>query len=122
MMSDKKSVLILNQHAPYGTSNARDALDVALTCSIFEMPVSLAFLGDGLFQLLKNHNTQQTGHKNIESMLSALPMYDIDQIYVCAEDLEANALSESELALPVQIISQSDLSKLLDSHDTVLTF
>ena len=53
MMSDKKSVLILNQHAPYGTSNARDALDVALTCSIFEMPVSLAFLGDGLFSFSK---------------------------------------------------------------------
>lgn len=122
MMSDKKSVLILNQHAPYGTSYAREALDVALTCSIFEMPVSLAFLGDGLFQLLKSHNTQQTGHKNIESMLSALPMYDIDQIFVCAEDLEANALSETDLGLPVQIISRNDLSKLLDSHDTVLTF
>ncbi|WP_415903603.1 sulfurtransferase complex subunit TusC [Neptuniibacter sp. QD29_5] len=121
-MSDKKSVLILNQHAPYGTSYARDALDVALTCSIFEMPVSLAFLGDGLFQLLKNQNTEQTGHKNIESMLSALPMYDIDQVFICSEDLETNALSESDLALPVQIISQSSLSNLIDSHDTVLTF
>lgn len=122
MMSDKKSVLILNQHAPYGTSNARDALDVALTCSIFEMPVSMAFLGDGLFQLIKSHNPEQTGHKNLESMLSALPMYDIDQIFVCTEDLEANALSESDLALPVQVVAQTELSDLLNNHDTVLTF
>ncbi|MGH1461296.1 MAG: DsrE family protein, partial [Neptuniibacter sp.] len=74
-----KSVLIINRTPPYGSSSPREALDVALTCSIFEQPVSLLFLGAGLFQLLNNQHTESIDQKNLESIMSSLPMYDIDQ-------------------------------------------
>ena len=92
-MSDKKSVLIINQAAPYGSSHARESLDVALTCSIFEMPVSLLFIGDGLFQLLSGQSPDTLNMKKHEAMLSALPMYDIEQVFVTDEDLRANGLA-----------------------------
>lgn len=121
-MSDKKSVLILNQRGPYSSSAARDSLDVALTCSIFEMPVSLAFCGDGIYQLLKQQQPKLIGAKNLESMLSALPMYDIETIYVVAEDMQRNGFTQSDLVLPVTMIAQTELNTLIANHDTVLTF
>ncbi|WP_286238579.1 sulfurtransferase complex subunit TusC [Neptuniibacter halophilus] len=121
-MSENKSVLIINRSAPYGSSAARESLDVALTCSIFEMPVSLLFLSDGIFQLLQGQSPEALEQKKLEAMLSALPMYDIDQILVCREDFEQHGLSEAQLCLPVQLIDADQIASLIQKHDTVLTF
>lgn len=121
-MSDKKSVLIINQSAPYGSSKARESLDVALTCSIFDMPVSLLFIGDGLFQLIKGQSPELLNMKKHEAMLTALPMYDIEQIFVTEEDLKQNGLLEQDLALQVNVVTRSSISDLIQKHDSVMTF
>lgn len=121
-MSDKKSVLIINQSAPYGSSKARESLDVALTCSIFDMPVSLLFVGDGLFQLIKGQSPEQLDMKKHEAMLTALPMYDIEQIFVTEDDLKLNGLTEQDLALSVNVVSQEMIFSLIQNHDSVMTF
>lgn len=121
-MSAKKSILIINQSAPYGSSNGRESLDLALTCAIFEMPVSLLFVGDGLYQLINNQSPEQLQMKKHEAMLSALPMYDIDQIYVTAEDLSENGLTENDLAMPVTLIQRDFIASLIQQNDSVLTF
>lgn len=118
----KKSVLILNRTGPYGSTKPREALDVALTCSIFEMPVSLLFLDDGVLQLLKNQNPEALRQKNLESILSSLPMYDIEKLYVSEEALMIHALAEENLSLPVTVINSEQMADLINNHDTVLTF
>ena len=42
--------LVMTRSAPYGTSAARDALETALTCSVFEQPVTLLFLDNNMIQ------------------------------------------------------------------------
>ncbi len=121
-MSEKKSVLIINQKSPYGDAAARESLDIALTCSIFEMPVTLLFCGDAIFQLLKDQQPGKIQQKKIEAMLSALPMYDITEIYVEHDSLIQNGLTDEDLCLPVTLIDQSSISQLINLHDTVLTF
>ena len=116
------SVLIINRTPPYGSSSPREALDVALTCSIFEQPVSILFLGAGIFQLLNNQNTESIGQKNLESIISSLPMYDIDQLYTTMGSLQTYNLTVKDLCLPVQIIEDADVSALINDHETVLTF
>jgi tRNA 2-thiouridine synthesizing protein C len=121
-MIDKKSILIINQSAPYGSSKARESLDVALTCSIFEMPVSLLFIGDGLYQLINNQSPDALSMKKHEAMLSALPMYDIEKIYITEEDLESIGLTENDLAIPVTLIQRDAIASLIQQNDSVLTF
>ncbi|EAR59677.1 hypothetical protein MED92_09773 [Oceanospirillum sp. MED92] len=121
-MNAQRSVLVLNQSAPYGSASARESLDVVLTCSIFDMPVSLLFAGDGVYQLTKEQNGSAVGQKTLEAMLSALPMYDVDSIYVTRNDLINSGLQESDLALPVQVIENDRLPELIKQHSTVLTF
>ncbi len=121
-MGKQKSVLIINRSAPYAGSTARESLDVVLTCSIFELPVSLVFSGDAIFQLLNNQNPADIGQKSIGAMLSALPMYDVENIYVIADDLARYGLSTNDLILPVTSISSAQIAALINQHNTVLTF
>ncbi|MDF2180507.1 sulfurtransferase complex subunit TusC [Neptuniibacter sp. CAU 1671] len=121
-MADKKSVLLVNRHPPYGSNMARDTLDVALTCGIFDLPISLLFLGDGLYQLLDSQNPKSIEQKSLQAMLSALPMYDIDQLYVCAEDLAERDLTPAALYAEVKVVDAARLPELFQQHSTVLTF
>lgn len=121
-MSDQKSVLVVNQKAPYGSSLAREALDVVLTCSIFDLPVTLLFTGDSIFQLIKGQSGSEVGQKSLDSMLSALPMYDVENIYVTSDDLAKHGLTPDDLVLPVKSIPSEQIAGLIKQHSTVLTF
>ena len=48
-----KKFLYVNRRAPYGTIYALESLEVVLIGAAFEQDVSLAFLGDGVYQLAK---------------------------------------------------------------------
>jgi len=117
-----KSVLIVNRKPPYGSSAPREALDVALTCGVFEQPVSMLFLGDAVFQLLKGQQPDAIAQKNISANLSVLPMYDIDQLYVSASALATHKLDAADLILPVTALADEQIAPLFAQHDVVLNF
>lgn len=122
-MSDpKKSFLIINRKAPYGTSAARDALDVALTISVFEQPLSLLFMDDAVLQLLPAQNPSGIGQKNLSANLAMLEMYDIDQLYVCRNALERRGLRPDDIELNIKLLNQSEVAALIKHHDQVLSF
>lgn len=121
-MPVKKKILIINRRAPYGRSNARDSLDAALTCGVFEMPVSILFADDGIFQLIDNHQAKEIGQKNLSANLAALPMYDIDQLFTCADSLRAHGLTSDTLAHNTTTLDQAAVQQLIRDHDVVLTF
>ncbi|WP_299203393.1 sulfurtransferase complex subunit TusC [uncultured Amphritea sp.] len=122
-MSDtKKSFLIINRKAPYGSSAARDALDVALTISVFEQPLSLLFMDDAVLQLLPAHNAAAIGQKNLSANLSMLEMYDIDQLYVCQRALEQRGIRPDDIELNIILLDQSGIAALIKKQDQVLSF
>ena len=122
MSEQKKSFLIINRCAPYGSSNARDALDVALTVSVFEQPLSLLFLDDGVLQLLPNHNPADIAQKNLSANLAMLEMYDIDQIFVCEKALQQRGLTSESLGLKARTLNATEIADLVKKHDQVLSF
>ena len=122
MSQIKKSFLLINRQAPYGSSAARDALDVALTASVFEQDISLLFLADGVFQLLKDQQPQEIGQKNLAANLSALPMYDIDQIFVSASAMKERGLDKAQLSLPAELLDDQQIAALISRHDQVMSF
>ena len=50
-MSDIKKFMYVNRRAPYGTIYALESLEVVLIGAAFDQDVSLAFIGDGVYQL-----------------------------------------------------------------------
>lgn len=122
MSESKKSFLIISRKAPYGSSAARDALDVALTISVFEQPLSLLFMDDAVLQLLPAHNATAIGQKNLSANLSMLEMYDIDQLYVCRRALEQRGIRPDDIELNIILLDQRGIAALIKKQDQVLSF
>lgn len=118
----KKRFLFVNQHPPYGTLKAKEALDALLMASAFEQTISVLFLGDGVFQLLKNQAPQSIGSKNISANISALPIYDVNAIFVDEQDLTERGLTSDNFILPVKALSSAQVAQLIQQQDIVLSF
>lgn len=116
----KKRIAVVCRHAPYDGSYPREALDTALAAAAFDQPVTVVFMGDGVWQLLREQRPE--GGKSLEKQLGALPLYDIDTLYVEAESLAQRGLNVAELALPVQVLAGAALADLLAGQDVVLGF
>lgn len=118
-----KKLLIISRRPPYGSSLPRDALDVALAASVYDQDIGILFMDDGVFQLLKNQNPTDISQKNIASILPALSLYGIDNVYAHQQSLEERSLTPDELALDgIQILTSEDVEKLLNQQDHLLSF
>lgn len=115
--------MFISRHAPYGSSVAKDALDAVLTTAAYDQDLSLLFMDDGVFQLLKDQKSGEISQKNFASMLPILPLYEVENIFVHLESLAARGISSDELLLDsVQILDSRAVSALLAQQDQLLSF
>ena len=117
-----KKILFINRQAPYGSSIAKESLDAVLTASAYGQDISVLFMGDGVFQLLKGQNTEKLACKNLSATLPVLPMYDIEKLYVQASALSARNLSVDDLIMPVEPLNEQQITSLMDQQNKLLSF
>ena len=63
----------------------------------FEQDVALAFLDDGVFQLVEGQDTAGIGMKNFSKTYRALGDFEVRKLYVEREFLKERGLSEADL-------------------------
>ena len=117
-----KRFLFVNRKAPYGTIYALEALEVVLISAAFDQDVSLAFLDDGVYQLLSGTDPAAIGMKNFSPTYRALDDYDITKLYVERESLNERGLSEDGFVVPVSVVSRAEMAKIMGAQDVVLSF
>jgi tRNA 2-thiouridine synthesizing protein C len=117
-----KKVMFVNRKAPYGTIYALESLEVVLITATFDQDVSLVFLDDGVYELLKGQNTKAVGIKNFSPTYRALDGYDVEKLYVERESLEARGISEYQLLVDVEVLSSAQMGELMQQQDVVLSF
>jgi tRNA 2-thiouridine synthesizing protein C len=134
--SVKKKFMFVNRRAPYGTIYALEALEVVLISAAFEQDVSLAFLDDGVYQLMKGQNTIGIGMKNFSPTYRALGDYDITKLYVERESLDERGLKPEDLMEityedekedfaekpSIRIVSRAELTEIMAQRDVLLNF
>ena len=135
-MSDKKQFMFLNRRAPYGTIYAWESLEVVLIAAAFEQAVSLAFVDDGVFQLVTGQDTSGIGMKNFSPTYKTLGDYEVRHMYVDRDSLEARGLSVDDLVVVpwedweteetvdniVEVVDSDKLAELLEASDVVFSF
>jgi len=135
-MSDAKKFMYINRKAPYGTIYAWESLEVVLIGAAFDQEVSLAFVDDGVYQLMKGQDTTEVGIKNFSPTYSALGDYDVNKIYIEKESLEARGLTLDDLQHlvwedededwaekdSIRVVTSAELAELFDTQDIVLSF
>jgi tRNA 2-thiouridine synthesizing protein C len=117
-----KKFMYVNRRAPYGSVYALESLEVVLVGAAFNQDVSVVFADDGVFQLKKGQDTEELGMKNFSPTYRALEMYDVEKLYVEKESLEARGLTEDDLVVPVEVMTNSEIGKLMEQQDVVLSF
>jgi tRNA 2-thiouridine synthesizing protein C len=117
-----KKFLYVNRKAPYGTIYALESLEVVLIGAAFEQDVSLAFVGDGVFQLTKGQDTKTLEVKNFSPTFRALEDYDVTKLYVEAEALEARGLTVGDLVVPVEVVDAQRMAQIMEDQDVILSF
>ena len=132
----KKKFMFVNRKAPYGTIYALEALEVVLISAAFEQDVSLAFLDDGVYQLMKGQDTIGIGMKNFSPTYRALGDYDVTKLYVERELLDERGLKPEVLMEityedenedfaekpSVHFVSRSELTEIMAQQDVLLNF
>ncbi len=132
----KKTFLYLNRKAPYGTIYALESLEVVLIGAAFEQDVSLAFLDDGVFQIVEGQDASALGMKNFSKTYRALGDFEVRKLYVERESLAERGLSEADL-MPImwedededyaekpsiRLVDRSEMTRLIGAADVVLSF
>jgi tRNA 2-thiouridine synthesizing protein C len=117
-----KRFLYVNRRAPYGTIYALESLEVVLIGAAFEQDVSLAFLGDGVYQLAKGQDTKALQVKNFSPTFRALEDYDVTKLYVEKEALEARGLTAADLVVPVEVVDAARMAEIMETQDVILSF
>jgi len=117
-----KRFLYVNRKAPYGTIYALESLEVVLIGAAFDQDVSVAFLGDGVYQLAKGEDTKGVEIKNFSPTYRALDDYDVNKLYVTQDDLSARGLVEDDLVVPVEVVSAERMAEIMESQDVILSF
>ncbi len=117
-----KKFLFVNRKAPYGSVYALEGLEVVLISAAFDQDVSLAFLDDGVYQLLRGQDTKAIGMKNFSPTYRALEGYDIEKLYAERESLEARGVAEGDLLVDVKVLGREEMAALMDEQDVVIGF
>ena len=117
-----KKFMYVNRKAPYGTIYAQESLEVVLVGAAFEQDVSLAFIGDGVYQLAKGQDTKGLGVKNFSPTFRALDDYDVNKLYVDQDSLAARGLKADDLVVPVSVIGAAEMAELMSGQDVILSF
>ena len=117
-----KKFMFVNRKAPYGTIYALESLETVLITATFDQDVSLVFLDDGVYELVKGQNSKGLGIKNSSPTYRALEGYDVEKLYVERESLDARGLTEADLLVPVEVLSSTQMADLMAGQDVVLSF
>jgi|TARA_B100002003_G_C14066343_1_gene513159 tRNA 2-thiouridine synthesizing protein C len=128
----KKRFMFLNRKAPYGTIYALEILEAVLISAAFEQNAVIAFMDDGVYQIMKGQDTTAIGMKNFSRAYGAVEMEkedadedpDLDiewRIVVEQESIEQRGLTADDFVIGVEVLGRDALSQLMNEQDVVLS-
>jgi tRNA 2-thiouridine synthesizing protein C len=110
MADQKKKFLYINRKAPYGTIYALESLEVVLIGAAFEQEVALAFLDDGVFQLLEE---QDTARQQIVADLQVAA-----EVPIVYEDENEDYAEKPS----IHLVDRAEMARIIGESDVVLSF
>lgn len=116
-----KKFMFMNRKAPHGTIYALEVLEMVLISAAFDQDVHLAFVDDGVYQIVKGQDPAAVDMKNFSKTYRALEGYDIEKLYVEKESMEERGLTEDDFIVDVTVVPRAQMVDLIDGMDVVLS-
>lgn len=116
-----KNLTFISRRTPYGSGYARACLDMVLSAAVFDQHVTLIFMDDGVLQLQRHQAAGNIRAKDLSAALAALPLYDVEQVYVDGESLARRGMSSDDLAIGAIACDADKIAELIRKSDVVFT-
>lgn len=118
----RRRMLFLFAAGPRAGLRGREGLDAVLMAAAFDQAVTLAFIDDGVFQLLPGQDAAAAGGDDHTGGFAALHLYDVDRILVERDSLQARGLDAADLRIAVEVVDGARLGEELRAHDFLFGF
>ena len=115
-----KRFLFIVSNSPYGSSYALEQMEAAMVAAAFDAKVAVLFRDEGVWNVQRDQAGAAIRQKTISNVLSALPAYEIEEVYVCADSLSGRDV-QTEPSLSIKPIHLSDQQALISACDVVIT-
>ena len=119
-MSNK--VAILMRKAPYGSVYTAEGFRSTMGIGVFEMDISVVFVDDGVYALVKDQNPAKLDMKPLGEGFPMLPDFDVTKFYVHDRSLSERGLTPQDLVMDVEIVDDEGVACVLRSCGIVLPF
>jgi len=121
-IKNERPVLLIFRRPPHGSVFAAEGFRLAQALLAFEVPVRLAFEGDGVYVLMKGQGGK-LGLGDLAGAFSQMPGQGLKEFLVLDEDLKERGLAREDLIDgPVTLIMNDDLRTLIDESKVVMPF
>ena len=91
-----------------------------MVSAIFENNVSILFRAEGVWSLLSDQNGELLNSKTHSKVLSALPTYEIDNLYFCEDSVNERQINRDQIDIPVKPLSLNEQQQLIANQDIVM--
>ena len=115
-----KQLMCIVSKPPYAGAHSLELLEAAMVGAVFDFQVSLLFRADGIWNLVPGQNGQIIGSRTISNVLRAMPTYEVEQLYACAEAVRKAGLNLSDLESNVVLVEPNEQAHLLASQHAVI--
>ncbi|WP_369309653.1 sulfurtransferase complex subunit TusC [Providencia rettgeri] len=118
-----KKIAFVFMTMPHGSASGREGLDALLATSALTDEIEVFFISDGIFQLLANQQPKAILARDYIATFKILPLYDIENIYLCQQSLQERGLPEqNEYVVTPKILSALEIQQKIADCDVVLKF
>ena len=115
-----KKIMHVMRNAPHGTIYTYEGLEMILIMAAYDQDISVAFIDDGVYALKKDQDTGGLEIKGFSKTFRALDGYDVEKLYVDQISLEERGLNEDDLLVDVEVLSSTEIGKMMAEQDVVV--
>ena len=115
-----KNILYIISRSPYSGVRSFELIDSAMVSAIFENNVSILFRAEGVWSLLSDQTGELLNSNTHSKVLSALPTYEIDNLYFCEDSVNERRISRDQIDIPVKPLSLNEQQQLIANQDIVM--
>ena len=116
------TVAVLMRKAPYGSVYTAEGFRSMMGVGVFEMDISVLFVDDGVYALVKGQNPAALDMKPLGDGFPMLEDFGVTRFYVHDRSLRERGLTPEALVMDVQLVDDEGVADVLASSELVLPF
>ncbi len=116
-----KTLFFIFNKGFHGNVRGHEFLDMALMAAAFDQKVVILFEGEAVNALVKNQQPENIALKNITPILKALPLYDINDVFVEKESMDQWGLVKEQLTIETTLVSRHEVVEQLNAAHHVFS-